>query len=327
MINIVKALHSNEKKTHEKLGLLQVSPGNYVRNPAQSLERNRRAAEQLTPSPSLSVAVPITKQHDPTKIVVFMKTHLWSQELEKFALKILQETLKCGVDFYILMHTDDGVIYNRIQDSSLKARTLKFSEAEIRAIYSMGFYSMWLSNHWIMMWFYQQFGSKYEYFWSIEHDVRISGNSAKIWMHYSPHDFLYVQGNYQNFRNQLQDCYIGDKLQPQDRFFGFLQLARYSNQSLKYLDECFKDGENGQDELIIYSLMRRGGFTGSKQFLQMLKRGNWTWLQKKSDDNRKLYQLAEMQKFGDHLYIFHPIKARADIIPETLSVALSKATS
>ena len=186
------------------------------------------------------------------RTVVLLKTHLWNANLEKFAFKIYNETIINQIDFYILMHTDDGQLINNISDEKLKNITLIFSESDIRNIYQNGFYDMHLSNHWILMWFYQKYGLDYNFFWSMEYDVRISGNSTKIWTLNSMLDFIYVKGNYLNANNIYRDHLIGIKLHPHQKYTGFLQLARYSKKSLEYLNNCFQNEGNGQDELITY---------------------------------------------------------------------------
>ena len=240
-------------------------------------------------------------------IVVLIKTHVWSPHIEKFASKILEETTASGTDFFILMHTETGELVNKIKNDQIKKCVLKFTEKEIRALYKIGFYSMWLSNHWILMWFYKKFGSKYKYFWSLEYDVRITGPSSHIWKHQSPHDFLYTLGNYRNMRHQYNSYYVGNKLGPYQKYFGYLQLARYSDKVLAYLNKCFEEGENGQDELITFSLINRGGFTGSKEFLHGLKKGVWTWQSRYSDYNKKLYDRIEKIP-SKQVCIFHPVK-------------------
>lgn len=247
------------------------------------------------------------------KIVVLMKTHVWSDDLEKFALKIYNETSIHNIDFFILMHCETNDFYDKIKDDQLKNIILKFTEAEIKGIYPIGFYSMWLSNHWILMWFYRQFRDKYQYFWSIEYDVRISGDSSKIWLHDSTDDFLYTRGFVKRSKYEQihRNNYIGAGLT--DKRFGHLQLARYSNQALASLDQCYEAGENGQDELITYSLIIRRDLSRSNKYLLSLIRGTKTWTtdDRRSTSNKLTYErLEEMRASGkiDKLYIFHPVK-------------------
>jgi hypothetical protein len=242
------------------------------------------------------------------KKVVLLKTHVWSDDIEKFSIKVYNETYLYGVDFFILMHTENDEIYHQVKSEKIKKIIIKFTEAEIKSIYTTGFISMWLSNHWILMWFYKKFGQKYKYFWSVEYDVRISGNSSKIWLHENSHDFLYTKGNYRNVKHKHMKFYQGTLLNDLEKFFGYLQLARYSSRLLVYLDKYFNLGENGADELIIFSLINKGKFTGSKEYLQSLIAGTWTWQDIYSENNKQLYNYCESLNDSNHLYIFHPIK-------------------
>lgn len=242
-------------------------------------------------------------------IVVLYKTHRWNDDIEKYVTKIYNETYKNSVDFFVLMHDEDQKLKSSIKNNEIRNITHSFTENDIKGIYQVGFFSMWLSNHWILMWFYKKFGQKYKFFWSVEYDVRISGDSSKIWLHESAYDFLYPLGNYRNAKNIYNKHYVGGKLSELDKFHGFLQIARYSDRALEYLNKCYESGENGQDELITFSLLNRSGLTGSKKFLQRLVRGVWTWQDKYSESNKKLYETFELNHNDpNHLYIFHPIK-------------------
>lgn len=244
-----------------------------------------------------------------TKTVVLLKSHIWNDDIEKFAIKIYNETINFGIDFFLLLVTNDNIpTFEKIKSDTIKNVTIKLTEANIKNVYSSGFFSMWMSNHWILMWFYKKYVGKYQYFWSVEYDVRISGNSTRIWNYNSTLDFLYPQGNFRHTRHIFKDQYVGGKMKDIDKFYGFLQLARYSHRALAYLDSCFMRGENGQDELIIFSLLNRAKLTGSKAFLGSLMGGRWTWDSKYIPINKETYEKAESNLHNNHLLIFHPIK-------------------
>ncbi|MEM0354222.1 MAG: hypothetical protein QXW79_01435 [Thermoplasmata archaeon] len=244
------------------------------------------------------------------KIVVLLKTHKWSPDIEEFALKIMKETLPYSIDFFILMHTDDGSIYNKVVDENLKKLVIKVTENEVGKIYTNGFYNMWLSNHWILMWFFKKHGRSYRYYWSVEYDVRIVGNSKNIWQYDGTEDFLYVKGNVYLPKAKYSSYYIGNQLKERQKRYGFLQLARYSHNALTYLDKCYDSGENGQDEMITYSLLHRENFIMSNSFLRKMVRGVWTWEEKYVERNRIIYNYYKKMedKLGDKVFIFHPIK-------------------
>src|ERR1700742_736769 len=90
-------------------------------------------------------------EHMINTTVVLFKTHTWNDNIEFFVKKIKNETIPNRIDFYILMHSDDHKLINHIKDKNLKKYVLVFSESDIKRTYQKGFYSMWLSNHWILM--------------------------------------------------------------------------------------------------------------------------------------------------------------------------------
>lgn len=241
--------------------------------------------------------------------VLILKTHLWSIDIEKFTIKILKDTRKCNVHLKILMHCETDFYYNKIKNPDLKNITIKFTENDIKKIYSSGYYNIWLSNHWILMWFFKYHGSNYEYYWSMEYDVRISGDSTFIWSYNENYDFLCSGGHHQNTKNKYYNHYVGNLLNDNDKYFGFLQLARYSKKALAYLDECYKNGENGQDELITFSLIKNNCIlTYSSKFLQGLIKGVWTWQDNYSNYNKKIYQHYESIPNYKLTHIYHPVK-------------------
>lgn len=237
------------------------------------------------------------------KIVVLLKTHTWNDHLEKFAMKIHNETSIEGIDFYILMHNENNNLINMIKNKELLKHILTFTESDIRSMYSNGFYGMWLSNHWILMWFYNKFRNKYQYFWSIEYDVRISGNTSKIWTYSGGEDFIFPIQPFKDPNWAYRNHYVGP-MSHDEKYYGYLQLARYSNRFLNYLDRHFREGENGQDELIIFSLFMRGKFTGSKDFLNKYIDNSWSVFNTDSDKHKYLLEKHETES----LRIYHPIK-------------------
>src|SRR5204863_4500479 len=108
----------------------------------------------------------------------------------------------------------------------------------------------------------------YQYYWSIEYDVRISGDSSKIWNYSGSEDFIYPIEPFQDPNWGWKEYYIGGPLVDSTKWYGYLQLARYSKKFLEYLDKYYTSGENGQDEMVTFSLFKRGiieiNLTGNK---------------------------------------------------------------
>jgi Ca2+/Na+ antiporter len=255
-----------------------------------------------------------TYEHLNNTTVVLMKTHTWNYQLEKFAIKIKNETIHNRIDFYILMHSDDSSLPDEIKDQTLKKYVLVFKESDIKKLYKQGFYSMWLCNHWILMWFYKQFKNKYQFYWSIEYDVRISGNSSTIWNYDGIEDFIYPIEPFKNPEWAWKNYYMGGPLTDNTKWYGYLQLARYSTKFLEYLDRHYQAGENGQDELITFSLFKRGrdeiGLTGSKKLLSNLIQNSWNVDNSDSDKHKIILEESETKYQTDNsqLLILHPVK-------------------
>lgn len=246
------------------------------------------------------------------KVLIF-KTHIWHDELESFAKKIENETVPNNVDYYILMHSDDYTLKNKIVDTSLRNRVLMYSEAEIKKMYDKGFYSMWLCNHWILMWFFKKYPN-YRYYWSMEYDVRIVGNSSKIWLYPGNQDFLYPVKPFQDPNWIWRNHYSGTRFNNSNKWYGYLQLTRYSNKFLNYLDYYFNLNENGQDEMVIFSIFKHGisdaNLTGSHKLLNSLINDSWSVSNDDNDKHKKLLRKSHDKYKIDknHLQIFHPIK-------------------
>lgn len=238
--------------------------------------------------------------------VILFKTHKWNKRLEKFAKKLYKESVPYKVDFYILVHNDDSAA-DKIVDPQLRNHVITFAKDQIASLYDKGFYGMWLSNHWILMWFYRQHPN-YLYYWTIEYDVRISGNSSLIWSYSGSEDYLYPIPPFQDPNWTWKNHYSGTIFNDNNKWYGYLQLARYSQKFLEYLDRYFRMGENGQDEMIIFSLFKKGeneiGLTGTHRFLNGMIKDSWSVDKKDSDKHKRMLEKADPTR----LQIYHPVK-------------------
>lgn len=235
-------------------------------------------------------------------IVVIFKTHIWNHDIAEYILHLKSQLV--DTDFYIIMHDQGHQISDNVPPELLD-HLLVITEEGVR-IYDRGFINMWLSNHWILMWFWKHYRQDYRYVWSMEYDVRISGNTGKLWRLDSDADFLYTIGNMTSDSNKYRYHYDGDMLSDTDKYYGHLQLARYSNKALDYLDNLYQSGENGQDELITYSLLRKSGLSMKNSLVNFIG-GVWTWHSDYSNYNKKLYRQHVRYK-PDVVKIFHPVK-------------------
>ena len=248
----------------------------------------------------------VERYEDNHQMVLF-KTHVWNEDIERFVRKIERER---NCDLVILAHSDDKSLIKKIKDNELKRRVIMITESDIRSVYEKGFVSLWLSNHWNTMWYYKKYPN-YQYYWTIEYDVRIVGDSSKIWNYPGSEDFIFPHGAYQNPYWQYKNDYVGGVLTDETKWYGYLQLARYSNRFLAYLDSVFEGGENGQDEMMMFSLWKRdNAWTGGQQFLKQFVDDSWTVDYRDSDKNHRSIEKAEkvLKKKPKTVRIFHPVK-------------------
>lgn len=245
--------------------------------------------------------------------VIIYKTHVWNYSIEKFVRKIRSEAEDYGIDLFILLQKDSSQKLEYLKDTSLKNNIIMFSEAEIKNVYVEGYFNLWLCNHWILMWFFKKYPN-YSYYWSIEYDVRISGDSSKIWAYNGSEDFIYPVQEFQHSDWAWKNHYVGHQFNDNNKWYGYLQLTRYSKRFLIYLDKHFTNNENGQDEMIIFSLFKKGvneiGLTGNFSILNNLIQDSWSVDNTTSKKHKKLFNSSkkEYKKNDDHLLILHPIK-------------------
>ena len=239
------------------------------------------------------------------KTAVIFKTHTWNTNIELFVKKIMIDTRSSHIDFYVLIHDEKNSIPRKIKTQEILKHVVTFTQNDITSIYKSGFINMWLSNHWVLMWFWKNIMGIYEYVWSIEYDVRISGSTSLIWNINSDADLIYPIGNYCKPNSTYSNSYEGIDLSDNEKRVGFLQLARYSKKALDYLDSCYSLGINGQDELITFSLMNKSNLIMTNKPIKNLIAGTWTWLNEKSFQNTILYLKYNKD---NRLAIFHPVK-------------------
>lgn len=221
---------------------------------------------------------------------IVLKTHVWNSDIEEFCLKLRNQN---GDSFHILVHgTLD--IPNVFQSHS-------YENEQLMNVYPNGYIDEYYSNHWLNMAFYHD-NPNYDYYWFLEYDVRISGDSNKLFTMRSDADFLFTKGMYHYPTGEHFTKAFG--IEEKDRYQGFLQMARYSNKALSYLDSKFNEGINGQDELAIYSLIRLSNLTYRADLAQLVQ-GAWTWDKHFSAYNKASFVRNEELNV---LAIYHPIK-------------------
>ena len=231
-----------------------------------------------------------------TQCLLF-KTHQWNDEIDAWYRRLVTE---CPYTVYLMYHNDNLDLSAIPTD--LHGAVMVYSEEMIRTVYPEApFYGMWLSNHWILSWAMKTLS--YDYVWNIEYDVRIVGDSRWIWTYRGGEDFIYPIATFQNPDWPYREMYRGP-LTHAEKWYGYLQLARYSRRFLQYLDAIYPV-ENGQDELITYSLFHRSGMTGSHHLLGPWIKSSWFVDNVHIPANRERIRAAEAK--GDRLLV-HPVK-------------------
>ena len=243
-----------------------------------------------------------TKKRD--RQVVIFKTHTWNNDIENFVLKILDSTTKNNIDFFVIYNSDEKI---KINNNRITKILLFTKPNKIEKLYDTGFVSMWASNHWLLMWFYKNYPD-YDFYWSIEYDVRIIGNMDKLWKINKKYDFVYPVKPFTNESDSWLDTYVGDIFTLKDFRFGYLQLARYSNRFLYLLDLYFINGEHAQDELITYTIFnnakKKYDFRGTHIYLAKHIKNSWSVDGNYSEKNHEIIKNHN----GKRLLLLHPVK-------------------
>lgn len=234
--------------------------------------------------------------------VILYKTHVWTDDIELDVIQLMQETKD---DFRVILHDETGDLISTIKSEKVKSVTLCVTEAVIRSIYVEGWVDMFLSNHWILMWFFKQH-DYYDYYWSMEYDVKVIGNSEKIWSISSQADFLYPIGN-RKVRINNKYTRTAKKLD-MPLYAGFMQIARYSKRALEYLDLHYAEGINAQDEIATFTILNKSDLSMDDKPLRKMIQGTWSYDDYYQDDNIRCYNALSHLITKDETYILHPIK-------------------
>lgn len=199
----------------------------------------------------------------PTTCCVVFKSHVWNRGVRDQLRRIREDILRVvgkeeGVPRPVLVFLWQGKASTVNREAMLLVDHVEVvTDDELREVYPSGFVDPWLSNHWSLMAFFRRHRSWFpEFVWTIEHDVRICGDSNVIWQYNGSEDFVASRGPFQSESWPYRDRYVGP-MRDDEKWYGYLQLARYSRRFLEYVDGIFQGGENGQDEMMMFSLVKR----------------------------------------------------------------------
>lgn len=250
-----------------------------------------------------------------SKTVICYKTHILNKVIIDFIKKLYKDCDNSNkemldnfkgeydIDFFLLIPD----YLEKELPENFKSFTKIYKEEEIQNLYEKGFYSMWLSNHFIELWFYKNFGEKYNYFWFIDYDVRILGDGCYFWRNELTQDLIIpknitlIDANWK-FYNFLHESFLEN-----ERYICLKQIYRISKTFLNKLDILFNEGINGHCELIIGCVCKKYNFSYDHTFINQRIQGIWT-----HNPDFSAYNIETYNKFVSSIiikpYIFHPIK-------------------
>lgn len=202
-----------------------------------------------------------TRPHGQAFLIV---TKRLSRHVIRHYRRIHEATRKLG-DVYLLLHTNDGA--HTPQNGKINIEPFTNSILDdlqyrpIRRSLVPG------SNHFPVMKFFLSHPN-YEYYWCIEDDVAFTGK----WNHFfenlsegRPFDF--ITSHIRQY-HQMPDWAWWDSLRvphdemaSEDMLNSFNPIYRISNHALQYIDRKLKAGCRGHHEVLLPSLLSRGGFS------------------------------------------------------------------
>jgi hypothetical protein len=117
--------------------------------------------------------------------------------------------------------------------------------------------NLWASNHWILMWFWKAVGRSLglQHVWSVEYDVRSTGQLSELWASNSDTDYI----SSTPIVRAANDAYWSSSVPwASNKFIAQKQIFRVSARFLEYLNDAFLKCQNGQDEITLATHARRG---------------------------------------------------------------------
>jgi hypothetical protein len=232
-------------------------------------------------------------QNQPTKTptsIVLLVSHVWSTEIYKWYTTI-KTSLSAGCEIIVLA-------CDKVFDVPQDVQILRPSIKEIEALYDYKMHkSLWASNHWILMWFWRYLGRSLnlDYVWSIEYDVRSQGDLKELWT-IDFCDFLSTSP----IKEDDSGYWASSIKWTLKKYICHKQIFRMSPKFLDYLDEQFKEGRNGQDEMSLATHAILGNFSTSS--LKKYLHSSWSTCSQMSEAQLKAESNTEK------LILFHPIK-------------------
>lgn len=211
------------------------------------------------------------------QIMLFV-THVWNPGIAAAFDAWRASAHRCGIKVLVLYQSE---VPNASMDPSVPVQYVKLSE--IKALYpdksscataaasasaaGVKIPWIWSSSHWIFMWWWKHVGQHagYDNVWVVEYDVRHVGNLDLLWTAVDD-DVDYVHTNRMEVVPECDKWIKASspalKEACKEYRSAYKQVIRLSKSALNYLDACFAQGLNGQDERAIATLLWNAGKGG-----------------------------------------------------------------
>lgn len=201
--------------------------------------------------------------HGKQSCILFL-THVWNEGIEQEFLKIKSEKPEF-VDIYILYDTTKGEPNKEEFDfDALKFTAYNLDSEKYTKKNSQHPGTIWPTNIELpLLWFYKN-NQQYEFFWTIEYDVRYTGNWGHIIEEFSEckADLLATTIYRYSFRPGWKhwESLVGPKHIPMERRLRALfPLYRISKTALEIIDAAYKVGWGGHYEVTIPTIIESSG--------------------------------------------------------------------
>lgn len=241
--------------------------------------------------------------------VVFL-THVWNEGVHLNWKVVQASAFLKGLDAVLIFHVTGKA--EQEQPPATEHPYLVTTKA-LMALYPSGFVSPAFSNHWFIMHWWKHIGSlkRCPHVWQIEYDVGHAGRLEALWDVVKP-DIDYatpkpIHENAAMFEHFLS--MFTPAARTAKPYKSYKQVFRLSAKALDYLHLQFMDGKNGQDEMIIATLLKNATSPFTFSTFAGYLHPSWTWDNKKGDQVKEA--LRKVQDAGitaTPVLLFHPVK-------------------
>lgn len=242
--------------------------------------------------------------HNARVALVFM-THQWNEEIGAQALEWYKASKRKAIDMYILTV---GHVVSLDPSFNNDWTIVEYEYKTIQTRYETGFQSLWASNHWILLQWFEDYGRAYKTTWAVEYDVRSAGNLDLLFCHASGADVVFSKLFGLDIRTSFWAPTIHPGWIPRPDMYCYKQVMRLSHDFLEHLDAQLRDQKrHAQDEICLASNASQGHFKIAT--LDTFLSPSWTY---RSDEAARVKALWTLTKSHvdpeNQLILFHPVK-------------------